>query len=402
MKVYMLRQVASRSVAKASEAFASLEAAEHTEQLAAYASKRAAREVEWAVQEHSAYSATLCKGKELDKVERGNETEEGDVLQRAVVVKQKKKPKTYLGCCGGALEDDEGPAVAAIATKGVKLDVLEEIEGLDGLSWAPLLLPLAPKKAEMLLCLTLAGGYSNQLVCDAVAREMSAVDPLATTKYVRLLADAAAQETTGHHLLGPIVDTWLSKLVRSLLEATPPPASASETLQKAVSALDSHSFTKTMLALVGLLVAACHLLLATCNLLLPTCYLLLAACCLLLAACYRLLATGYWLLATGYLLLTTHYLPLTVYHLLLTARGPLRTHQQRHRPRGGCTGLVAQPRRGACLHRPPPRRIYGQARGLRRLLAAVEAQLVLGGATHGTRRRRSAPLRDDLLPLPSS
>ena len=250
MEAYTLRQAVSRNVANASEAFASLEAAEHTEELAAYASKSAAREAGWAVQEHSAYSATLAKGK-VGKAERGNGTKEWDQLAE---VGKKKKPRTSLGCCGAPLEDEEeGPTrSASVAVIGVRLDVMEELEGLDGLSWAPLLLPLAPKKAELLLCLTLAGGYSNQLVCDAVAREMSAADPLATTKYVRLLADAATQETTGspdrRRISGPIVDTWLSQLVGVLLEATPPPASASETVQLAVSALASHAFTRTLLA----------------------------------------------------------------------------------------------------------------------------------------------------------
>ena len=250
MEAYTLRQAVSRNVANASEAFASLEAAEHTEELTAYASKSAAREAGWAVQEHSAYSATLAKGK-VGKAERGNGTKEWDQLAE---VGKKKKPRTSLGCCGAPLEDEEeGPTrSASVAVIGVRLDVMEELEGLDGLSWAPLLLPLAPKKAELLLCLTLAGGYSNQLVCDAVAREMSAADPLATTKYVRLLADAATQETTGspdrRRISGPIVDTWLSQLVGVLLEATPPPASASETVQLAVSALASHAFTRTLLA----------------------------------------------------------------------------------------------------------------------------------------------------------
>lgn len=250
MEAYTLRQAVSRNVANASEAFASLEAAEHTEEVAAYASKSAAREAGWAVQEHSAYSATLAKGK-VGKAERGNGTKEWDQLAE---VGKKKKPRTSLGCCGAPLEDEEeGPTrSASVAVIGVRLDVMEELEGLDGLSWAPLLLPLAPKKAELLLCLTLAGGYSNQLVCDAVAREMSAADPLATTKYVRLLADAATQETTGspdrRRISGPIVDTWLSQLVGVLLEATPPPASASETVQLAVSALESHAFTRTLLA----------------------------------------------------------------------------------------------------------------------------------------------------------
>ena len=249
MEAYSLRQAVGRNVANASETFASLEAAEHAEELAAYASKRAAREAEWAVKEHSAYSATLARGK-LGKVERS--TKERDVLPSAVEEKEKqkkKKPRPSLGCCGAPLEDEEGPTRSAdIAVIGVKLNVMEEFEGLDGLSWAPLLLPLAPKKAEMLMCLTLAGGYSNQLVCDAVAREMSAVDPLATTKYVRLLADAVAQETTGHLISGPLVDTWLGELVRALLEATPPPASASETVQLAVTAFKSHPFTRTLLA----------------------------------------------------------------------------------------------------------------------------------------------------------
>ena len=254
MEAYSLRQAVGRNVANASEAFASLEAAEHAEELAAYVSKRAAREAGWAVQEDSAYSATLARGK-LGKVERSNVTKERDVLQRAVEEKEKqkkKKPRPSLGCCGAPFEDEEGPTRSAdIAVIGVKLNVMEEFEGLDGLSWAPLLLPLAPKKAEMLLCLTLAGGYSNQLVCDAVAREMSAADPLATTKYVRLLADAVAQETTGPLISGPLVDTWLGELVRVLLEATPPPASASETVQLAVTAFKSHPFTRTLLAVSG-------------------------------------------------------------------------------------------------------------------------------------------------------
>ena len=254
MEAYTLRQAVSRNVANASEAFASLEAAEHAEELAAYVSKRAAREAGWAVQEDSAYSATLARGK-LGKVERSNVTKERDVLQRAVEEKEKqkkKKPRPSLGCCGAPFEDEEGPTRSAdIAVIGVKLNVMEEFEGLDGLSWAPLLLPLAPKKAEMLLCLTLAGGYSNQLVCDAVAREVSAADPLATTKYVRLLADAVAQETTGPLISGPLVDTWLGELVRVLLEATPPPASASETVQLAVTAFKSHPFTRTLLAVSG-------------------------------------------------------------------------------------------------------------------------------------------------------
>ena len=252
MEAYSLRQAVGRNVANASEAFASLEAAEHAEELAAYVSKRAAREAGWAVQEDSAYSATLARGK-LGKVERSNVTKERDVLQRAVEEKQKKKkPRPSLGCCGAPFEDEEGPTRSAdIAVIGVKLNVMEEFEGLDGLSWAPLLLPLAPKKAEMLLCLTLAGGYSNQLVCDAVAREVSAADPLATTKYVRLLADAVAQETTGPLISGPLVDTWLGELVRVLLEATPPPASASETVQLAVTAFKSHPFTRTLLAVSG-------------------------------------------------------------------------------------------------------------------------------------------------------
>ena len=256
MEAYSLRQAVGRNVANASEAFALLEAAEHMEELAAYASKRAAREAGWAVQEHSAYSATLAKGK-LGKVERSNGTKERDVQQHSIKEKEKKKkkkkPKSSLGCCGAPLEDEEEPTRSADVAICVKLDhiiAMEELEGLDGLSWAPLLLPLAPKKAEMLLCLTLAGGYLNQLVCDAVAREISVVDPLATAKYVCLLADAVAQETANHRISGPLVDTWLGELVRVLLEATPPPASASETVQLAVTALKSHAFTRTLLAVL--------------------------------------------------------------------------------------------------------------------------------------------------------
>ena len=257
MEAYSLRQAVGRNVADASEALASLEAAEHTEELAAYASRRAAREAEWAVQEHSAYASTLAKDK-LGKAERSNGAKGRDTLQRPAKEKKKKK-KSSGGCCGAPLsdEDEERPTrsenVAVI--EGVKLDVMEELEGLDGLSWAPLLLPLAPEKAELLLCLTLAGGYSNPLVCDAVAREVGAADPLATSTYVRLLIDAIAQEGPlqlgAQRISGPLLDTWLGELARALLEAASPPARASETVQLAVTTLESHPFTRTLLAVRG-------------------------------------------------------------------------------------------------------------------------------------------------------
>ena len=257
MEVYSLRRAVGRNVADASDALAALEAAEHTEELAAYASRRAAREAEWAVQEHSAYASTLAKDK-LGKAERSNGAKGRESLQRPAEEKKKKK-KSSGGCCGAPLsdEDEEGPTrsepVAFI--EGVKLDVMEELEGLDGLSWAPLLLPLAPEKAELLLCLTLAGGYSNPLVCDAVAREVGAADPLATSTYVLLLIDAIAQEVPlllgAQRISGPLLDTWLGELVRALLEAAAPPARASETVQLAVTTLKSHPFTRTLLAVRG-------------------------------------------------------------------------------------------------------------------------------------------------------
>lgn len=255
-EAYSLRQAVGRYVADASKALALLEAAEHAEELAAYASRRAAREAERAVQEYSAYASTLAKDK-LGKAERRNGAIRRETLQR--VAKGEKKKKSYGGCCGAPLsdEDEERPTrsetVAVIG--GVKLDVMEELEGLDGLSWAPLLLPLAPEKAKLLLCLTLAGGYSNPLVCDAVAREVGAADPLATLAYVRLLIDAIAQEGPlqlgAQHISGPLLDTWLGELVRALLEAMSPPARASETVQLAVTALKSHPFTRTLLTVRG-------------------------------------------------------------------------------------------------------------------------------------------------------
>ena len=125
-----------------------------------------------------------------------------------------------FGCCGGGVEEEEdddgsGAAVAAkllvdgrAAAEALKpQDVtvgVEELEGLDGLSWAPLLLPRAPKKAELLLALALHGGYADGAVCDAVATQVCAADPAASAEYLHLLL--ASDPPAGRGALGPIAD----------------------------------------------------------------------------------------------------------------------------------------------------------------------------------------------------
>ena len=132
-----------------------------------------------------------------------------------------KKSGGFLGCCGAkgadVIEIDletTPPHSQAPAPPGAAEPVStsakqgEQLDGLDGLSWAPLLLHFAPNKAELLLGLATHSAYSNVAVCDAVAVELCAHDPDASAEFVRKLEANPALGQVRHQPRPSDADVW--------------------------------------------------------------------------------------------------------------------------------------------------------------------------------------------------
>jgi len=64
--------------------------------------------------------------------------------------------------------------------------------------------------------------------------------------------NAAKGSATTPTMLGRIADAWLSKVVPTLLQTASSSASAPELVRQSLAALDGHSFTRTLLALLEL------------------------------------------------------------------------------------------------------------------------------------------------------
>ena len=118
--------------------------------------------------------------------------------------------------------------------------------GFTSLSWAPLLLPRAPRKADLLLGLTLRGAYSEPSVCEAVAHEVCAEDAAAAASFLNALTGTKSAKL-GSSTSG-VVDIWLSQLVPRLLHLDPWPILPRELVGRTLSFLPDHPFTRTMFA----------------------------------------------------------------------------------------------------------------------------------------------------------
>ena len=109
----------------------------------------------------------------------------------------------------------------------------------------------------LLLELAKAGGYTNELICEAVALELSKSDPHLAVDFVCGVSDAIAQGAKNKaEALGVVADIWLSKCVATMLDDT-----ASASRGKAVSAgatvaqvvrTSTYTFTRTLRALLEL------------------------------------------------------------------------------------------------------------------------------------------------------
>ena len=118
--------------------------------------------------------------------------------------------------------------------------------GFTSLSWAPLLLPRAPRKADLLLGLTLRGAYSEPSVCEAVAHEVCAEDAAAAASFLNALTGTKSAKL-GSSTSG-VVDIWLSQLVPRLLHLDPWPILPRDLVGRTLSFLPDHPFTRTMVA----------------------------------------------------------------------------------------------------------------------------------------------------------
>jgi hypothetical protein len=170
------------------------------------------------------------------------------------------KNQKGTGCCGlGPSEDvveptSAQPAVSAPDAQnpaqngsGVSSSASSgDGWGFTSLSWAPLLLPRAPKKADLLLGLMLRGAYSEPSVCEAVAHEVCAEDAAAAATFLNALTGTKSAKL-GSSISG-VVDIWLSQLVPRLLHLDPWPIPPRDLVGRTLSFLPDHPFTRTMFA----------------------------------------------------------------------------------------------------------------------------------------------------------
>ena len=251
----------------AGAAWAAFEAAVHASELAERHNAKATQLAVWGQKAIDMYGAVNQAEVAKAEIKRAQDAERlKPAMAPSHVQKAAQKGKRRKGgCCGrAALDDvleievvDERHTLPPIPTDGSTPNDLEEsnaapMEGLDGLSWSPLLCARAPNKLTLLTGLALNGAYSNEIVCDAVAAELAAHDGTSLVMAVRELSSALASVPPSKQAsLGVVADIWLSKVLLDLLEKPNQDgfASASETVKLVVES-SSYVFVRTLRSLL--------------------------------------------------------------------------------------------------------------------------------------------------------
>ena len=263
-----LRSAAGVAEAAAAVAWAEFERAIQVEELVASQAETVAQRAEWAQKELQSYGR-LKPNETTKTIKPANLTKPGKPTKTAAGGKKTtsdpvRPARRGGGCCGSAATDvvtaaeekknnhEKAEAAPLEDTERAGRNTGKSLVGFDGLSWAPLLLPRAPEKAELLLRLALAQAYSDPAVCGHVAVYVCTLETSTAAAFLRLLTQAVATDDCSSTIsqLGLVADTWLSTLLPVLLASDAPVGEAAELVRTAVEAMQSHGFTRTLRAML--------------------------------------------------------------------------------------------------------------------------------------------------------
>ena len=270
---------------KATAAWAAFEEAVHQEHVAQRYALVASKEADWANKEAAAYgeaerrnaeklaAANLQKAKDLAALKpkiAPPEVQKQVRKEGGAPAPAKSGGGGGGGCCGGKKQLNDVLEVDVIdvqqkpsppsappspppspPNEPVIMDQPgDTVHGLDGLSWSPLWCARAANKVDLLKGLALEGSYTDETVCEAVAKALAAVDPQCATGFVRELSQQlpslpSAKAAT----LGMVADTWLSKVVLDLIEKSGTMVTAGETVSLVVESV-AYVFKKTLRSLL--------------------------------------------------------------------------------------------------------------------------------------------------------